>query len=181
MNPKTINYLNQQANFLKRKKNDNLSAFCSQWIVWEALRSRMFAVAFWLQGFRIADAYAIMGSEKISSQSSFASLWYEYMGHGLSQSKGNAGKCWRVLNEIEQIRHRIIHGYRRVPQDWFEDAGKLLEAILSDPKSAFGKLIIYLNFRKIVSSNFDQLAQRLLFSIITWLFHTINTDREFLF
>ncbi len=139
----------------------------------------------------------------------FLPCCYAYRNNLSAQTAANkAGQCikagnlWHLKMDVENffdsIDHSILLGMieneinekpvvrlisKLLKTRIFKEMGLFDNLTGSQQGSGLSPLLsnIYLSFRKIVCVNFDQLAQKLLFSIIIQLLHTVNTDTKFYF
>lgn len=140
MNPSDINRLLNQARICQSEHPDGIHTFALYWIAWEAYRTRLLAVAIRLNGWRIEDAYFAVGAARISTQKKYSQCFKEITGIDLLHYPGVIGKAWRSLNEIESLRHRLLHGYKSANPALIEHSILFLERVFAHQRRLFGEL-----------------------------------------
>ena len=159
MKPSEIHSLLGQAKALREVSPAGIHTFALYWITWEAYRTRMLAVAARLRGWRIEDAYFAIGARRISSQRTYRICFKDITGVELAEQPGLLGRVWKLLDEIEVLRHRLIHGYRSASPVLIEQASRFLDSILTHQGRVFSDLPILPNDSISISLG-NVLAQR---------------------
>lgn len=118
MNPSSIEVLIARCRFtVDEPENDYArlaESFLIAWVAWEALRTRFLRVVLHQQGWMIKDVDKVLSQRKISSMHDFAKVITAVgMKHPHQWPKASV-EAWKMLEKIEQIRHRLIHGFRRI-------------------------------------------------------------------
>lgn len=111
MKPHEIRTIARTAGQLLERESDPVSAFLLSWVAWEALRTRFLRVVIKRKGWSIKDADGVIRASKISSMSDAAEFMVMLGLKDPSQWKGASGGVWRKLSEVQQIRHRLAHGF----------------------------------------------------------------------
>jgi len=142
MKPSEIHSLLTQAKASREVSPAGIHTFVLYWITWEAYRTRMLAVAARLKGWRIEDAYFAIGARRISSQNTYRSCFKDITGIQLAEQSGLLGRVWSLLNDIEVLRHRLIHGHRSANPALIEQSSQFLDSILTHQERVFSKLLI---------------------------------------
>jgi len=158
MKPSEIHSLLGQAKALREVSPAGIHTFALYWITWEAYRTRMLAVAARLRGWRIEDAYFAVGAKRISSQRTYRICFKDITGVELAEQPGLLGRVWKLLDEIEVLRHRLIHGHRSASPVLIEQASRFLDSILTHQERVFSKLRVSINDPSVRLGNV--LAQR---------------------
>lgn len=158
MKPCEIHYLLGQASTAREQFPNGIHTFALYWITWEAYRTRMLAIAVRLCGWSIDDAYCAIGAKGISNQSTYRGCFKKITGIELAEQRGMLGRVWKNLDDIEALRHRLIHGYRGANPLLIGNAIDFLDIVLTNHEQIFGKLTIVLEGRQIQLGNV--LAQR---------------------
>jgi len=159
MKPSEIHSLLGQAKALREVSPAGIHTFALYWITWEAYRTRMLAVAARLRGWRIEDAYYVIGARRISSQKTYRICFEDMIGVELAKQSGLLGEVWNLLNEIEVLQHRLIHGHRSASPVLIEQASRFLDSILTHQERVFSNLLILINESPSISLG-NVLAQR---------------------
>jgi hypothetical protein len=97
MNPQTIKTLLECADLAEKQAPafDPFVSFALRWIAWEALRTRMLVVAARLRGWKMEDAYRVIGTRRVSSNDAFADCLGKIAGYKWrAELKGQAAKGW---------------------------------------------------------------------------------------
>lgn len=140
MNPSDINELLHQSRMSYERDPEGIHTFALYWITWEAYRTRLLAVSARLRGWRIEDAYFAIGAKRISSQKVFGKCFKALTDVELSNQTGLTARAWQNLNEIEVLRNRLVHGYKRTNPDLTHHASCFVKAILTRQEKVFGHL-----------------------------------------
>lgn len=85
--------------------------FLLSWTAWEALRTRFLRLVIKRMGWSIKDADQVMRDLRISSMESTAKVMVNLGMIDPSRWQGSSGRIWRKLLEVQQIRHRLAHGF----------------------------------------------------------------------
>jgi hypothetical protein len=130
MNPSTIRKLITEARGIKNEHPQSIPAFVVAWVGWEALRTRMLRVVIQKQGWKVVDIDQALKRLRISSMKScndqFIKLGLIHPCHW----QGKSGKVWQQLHQIENIRHRLVHGYQTIdPQRIFVTSEFILASL----------------------------------------------------
>lgn len=142
MKPHEIQSLLRYAKSAREQSPSGIHVFALYWITWEAYRTRMLAVAARLNGWRIDDAYYAIGVIGISSQKTYKRCFKKVTGVQLAEQTGLLGRVWKSLDEIEILRHRLVHDYRGANPQLIGAAVDFLDSILSNHIQVFSKLQI---------------------------------------
>jgi hypothetical protein len=142
MKPSEIQSLLNQAKAARELSPAGIHTFALYWITWEAYRTRMLAVAARLRGWRIEDAYFAIGAKRISSQTTYKRCFKDITSVQLAEQSGLLGSAWNLIDEIEVLRHRLIHGHRSANPALIEQASQFLDSILTHQEKVFSKLLI---------------------------------------
>jgi hypothetical protein len=142
MKPSEIQSLLKQAQALRAVEPSGIHTFALYWITWEAYRTRMLAVAARLRGWKIEDAYTAIGSRRISTQKTYKQCFKAATDVQLAEQRGLLGKVIKCLDEIEALRHRLVHGYRSASPELITAANRFLDTILTHHEQVFGQLLL---------------------------------------
>lgn len=132
MNPATIRKLIAEAQTIRKEHPQGIPAFVVSWVAWEALRTRALRVVIQKQGWKVSDIDQALKRLSISSMKSFN---YQFTKLDLippAHWQGQSGKVWRELQQIENIRHRLIHGYKSIDPQRIFMASEFVIAALED-------------------------------------------------
>ena len=135
MNPASIKRLTNesQAIFAESEVNGTFAipAFISSWIAWEALRTRFIRVLIHHKGWMLKDADAVLAKKKIASMAqaevAITSLGVNSPHHWPKKS----AQPWKLLCEIEPLRHRLIHGFKSIDPPRIQAATKVVVSLVS--------------------------------------------------
>ena len=115
MNPAAIRGLIDHAGELVDQRTKRvepvLTGFTMSWVAWEALRTRLLRVVIHRQGWRITDASAALARRRVSSMEAAAKVLVNLGIRDPNQWPKDAGRGWRMLRQVEPLRHRIVHGF----------------------------------------------------------------------
>jgi len=136
MNPAAITALISESQGLfaesARSNTRMIPAFASSWITWEALRTRFIRVAIHHKGWKLKDADAVLSKRKIASMAKaeevITRLGLKSPHHWL----GTSAKPWKLLCEIEPLRHRLIHGFKAIDPARIHAATKVVLLLVSE-------------------------------------------------
>jgi len=141
MNPKTIEKLLELADRTERNRYDPWVPFSLRWIAWEALRTRIIVIACRFRGWKMEDAYNVIGRKRISSNEAFKKCLKLILGRSpFPLPNGSPRQAWDVLQKIELVRHRLFHGYKTVNPEIIIAASKFLSKLLRNHEIIFGSI-----------------------------------------
>lgn len=136
MNPATITALISESQALladsTRSNSKIIPAFASSWITWEALRTRFIRVVIHHKGWMLKDADAVLARRKISSMSQAEDVITSLGLKSPHHWPGQSAKPWKLLCEIEPLRHRLIHGFKSIDPPRIQAATKIVLLLLSE-------------------------------------------------
>lgn len=175
MNPATIHKLIAEARTIKNEHPQGIPAFVVAWVGWEALRTRMLRVVIQKQGWKVADIDQALKRLRISSMKSCNDQFTKLGLVPPSHWRGESGKMWRQLHQIENIRHRLIHGYKTIDPQRIFVASEFVLASLEDrhwieqakpfpdyPKQSLGCVLEKLkNIGKDKHKTYEELVEKL--------------------
>jgi hypothetical protein len=136
MNPSSITKLINESQALLAESEGNstyiIPAFASSWIAWEALRTRFIRVVIHHKGWMLKDADAVLAKKKIASMAqakeAITSLDLKSPHHWPRKS----AQPWKLLCEIEPLRHRLIHGFKSIDPPRIQTATKVVLLLVSE-------------------------------------------------
>jgi hypothetical protein len=136
MNPASIAKLSTESQALLAESEGNgtyaIPAFVSSWIAWEALRTRFIRVLIHHKGWMLKDADAVLAKKKIASmaqaEESITSLGVKSPHHWPKKS----AQPWKLLCEIEPLRHRLIHGFKTIDPPRIQAATKVVLLLVTE-------------------------------------------------
>jgi hypothetical protein len=136
MNPASITKLINESQALLAESEGNstyvIPAFASSWIAWEALRTRFIRVVIHHKGWMLKDADAVLAKKKIASMAqaveAITSIGLKSPHHWPRKS----AQSWKLLCEIEPLRHRLIHGFKSIDPPRIQTATKLVLLLISE-------------------------------------------------
>ena len=135
MNPASITALisESQALFAESELSNSkiISAFASSWIAWEALRTRFIRVVIHHKGWMLKDADAVLAKRKISSMAQAEDVITSLDVKSPHHWPGTSAKPWKLLCEIEPLRHRLIHGFKSIDPPRIQAATKVVLVLVS--------------------------------------------------
>lgn len=111
MKPHEIRKITETAERLLESESTPVAAFLLSWVAWEALRTRFLRVVIKRQGWSIKDADIVIRASKISSMNQAGNFLVKLGLANPTQWNGESGRVWRKLSEVQQIRHRLAHGF----------------------------------------------------------------------
>lgn len=145
MKPSEIQALLSQAQQSYITSPAGVHTFALYWITWEAYRTRLLAVAIRLCGWRIEDAYQAIGCKKISTQKTYRKCFKDVVGVHLAEQRGDVASVFNQFDNLEALRHRLIHGYRTADPAVIQAANQFIDAVLTQQEKVFSRLSIPLN------------------------------------
>lgn len=136
MNPASITKLINESQALLAESEGNstyvIPAFASSWIAWEALRTRFIRVVIHHKGWMLKDADTVLAKKRIASmaqaEDAITSLGLKSPHHWPKKS----AKPWKLLCEIEPLRHRLIHGFKSIDPPRIKAATKVVLLLVSE-------------------------------------------------
>lgn len=136
MNPASITALisESQALFAESARSNTkiIPAFASSWIAWEALRTRFIRVVIHHQGWMLKDADAVLARRKISSMAQAEDVITSLGLKSPHHWPGSSAKPWKLLCEIEPLRHRLIHGFKSIDPLRIQAATKVVLLLITE-------------------------------------------------
>jgi len=136
MNPASITALisESKALFAESELSNSkiISAFASSWIAWEALRTRFIRVVIHHKGWMLKDADAALATKKISSMAQAEDVITSLGLKSPHHWPGASAKPWKLLCEIEPLRHRLIHGFKAIDPPRIQAATKVVLILLHE-------------------------------------------------
>lgn len=130
MNPSSIKYLLDQAILLHQQEPPTVgsvyTAFTTSWIAWEALRTRFIRVVIHQKGWLLKDADEVLARCRISSTKKAEKVLTKLEVKHPHSWPSQSAKVWKALNEIEPLRHRLIHGFKSVEPARIQAATKVV-------------------------------------------------------
>lgn len=135
MNPASITGLISESQTLfadsPRSNTKTIPAFASSWIAWEALRTRFIRVVIHQKGWMLKDADAVLAKKKISSMAQAEDVITSLGMKSPHHWPGASAKPWKLLCEIEPLRHRLIHGFKAIDPPRIQAATKVVLVLVS--------------------------------------------------
>ena len=83
-------------------------------MAWEALRTRFIGVVIHHQGWTLKDADNVLARAKISSMDRAAGVIQNLYIKNPHQWPVVSASAWRLLCDVEPLRHRLVHGFKTV-------------------------------------------------------------------
>ncbi|NCG17887.1 MAG: hypothetical protein GWP91_02600 [Rhodobacterales bacterium] len=109
-------------------------------MTWEALRVRTLYVGGVRAGFGIVDIHDALRLLHISSNKDFSKAFKALTAVDMDHIKGEAKRAWTGLCEMEKVRHQVVHGFRRVGDDYLDDCSRILEGIFGGRAHLLGAI-----------------------------------------
>ena len=136
MNPSSITKLTTESQALLAESEGNstyvIPAFASSWIAWEALRTRFIRVVIHYKGWKLKDADAVLAKRKIASMAQAEEVITSLGLKSPHHWPGISAKPWKLLCEIEPLRHRLIHGFKSIDPPRIQAATKVVLLLVSE-------------------------------------------------
>jgi len=109
-----------------------IPAFASSWIAWEALRTRFIRVVIHHKGWMVKDADRVLAKRKIASMAQAEEVITSLGLKSPHHWPGISAKPWKLLCEIEPLRHRLIHGFKSIDPPRIQAATKVVLLLVSE-------------------------------------------------
>jgi hypothetical protein len=109
-----------------------IPAFASSWIAWEALRTRFIRVVIHHKGWMLKDADGVLAKRKIASMAQAEEVITSLGLKSPHHWPGISAKPWKLLCEIEPLRHRLIHGFKSIDPPRIQAATKVVLLLVSE-------------------------------------------------
>ena len=107
--PQRIRQWTQTAHHLAESDSTVDIAFVVAYSAWEALQSRILAVALYRQGYSMAVAHEFLGSNDLNDRQMVKSQFKAVLGRPVHQTSGLSAH-WTALDAWTRYRNGLVHG-----------------------------------------------------------------------